>query len=182
MNMSQEEFSSRIYDVIVDKVFLSNISGMPVTVVRKLPEQIKPGKVLFDGMMLYDGIEGIEDDIQQMHSFTKDGDIVNLEDYYTDNGAFDDDGWDRFIPALNNLMTREEYKSRIVEDFLDLNPYTVEDMLSVCNPEKNEVVDIKAPIIVDNESVITDTYFMDGFFHIVTKRIPPSPVSDDEDK
>ena len=109
MNMSQEEFSSRIYDVIVDKVFLSNISGMPVTVVRKLPEQIKPGKVLFDGIMLYDGVEGIEDDIQQMHSYTKDGDIVNLEDYYTDNGAFDDDGWDRFLAALERLMTVDEF-------------------------------------------------------------------------
>lgn len=181
MNMSQEEFKSKIYDVIKDKAFISNGSGVLVDVVKKLPEQIEEGKVLFDGIMLFDGIEGIEDDIQQMHSYTKDGDIVNLEDYYTDNGAFDDDGWDRFILALNNLMTREEYKSRIVGDFLDLNPYTVEDMLSVCNPEKNEVIDIKAPIIVDNESVITDTYFMDGFFHIVTKRIPPSPVSDKED-
>ena len=181
MNMSQEEFKRKIYDVIKDKAFISNGSGVLVDVVKKLPEQIEEGKVLFDGLMLFDGIEGIEDDIQQMHSYTKDGDIVNLEDYYTDNGAFDDDGWDRFISALNNLMTREEYTSLIVGDFLDLNPYTVEDMLSVCNPEKNEVIDIKAPIIVDNESVITDTYFMDGFFHIVTKRIPPSPVSDEED-
>lgn len=182
MNMSQEEFTSIIYDVIKDKAFISNGSGVLADVVKKLPEQIEEGKVLFDGMMLFDGIEVIEDDIQQMHSYTKDGDIVNLENYYTENGAFDDDGWGRFIPALNNLMTREEYKSRIAGDFLDLNPYTVEDMLSVCNPEKNEVIDIKAPIIVDNESVITDTYFMDGFFHIVTKRIPTSPVSDDEDK
>ena len=109
MNFSQEEFSSRIYDHIRDKIFLSNISGMPVTVVKKLPEQIKPGKVLFDGIMLFDGIEGIEDDIQQMHSYTKDGDIVNLEDYYTDNGAFDDDGWDRFLAALERLMTIDEF-------------------------------------------------------------------------
>lgn len=182
MIITQEEFKKRIHEIIQDKIFFSNISGNPVEVVEKLPEEIVPGRVLFDGLNLFDGIEGIEDDIQQMHSFTKDGVVVNLEDYYTDNGAFDDEGWDRFILALNNLMTLEEYKSRIVGDFLDLNPYTVEDMLSVCNPEKNEVIDIKAPIIVDNESVITDTYFMDGFFHIVTKRIPTSPVSDDEDK
>ena len=52
-----------------------------------------------------------------MHSYTKDGVIVNLEDYYTDNGAFEDDGWDRFIEALGHLITGEEYRifSRLPE-------------------------------------------------------------------
>ena len=104
-----EEFNRRIYGVIKDRIFLSNISGMPATVVEKLPEEIVGGEVLFDGMMLYDGIEGIEDDIQQMNSVTKDGERVNLEDYYTDNGAFDDNGLDRFIAALECLMTIDEF-------------------------------------------------------------------------
>ena len=105
-----EEFNRRIHNVIKDKIFLSNISGMPATVVEKLPEEIVEGEVLFDGMMLYDGIEGIEDDIQQMNSVTKDGERVNLEDYYTDNGAFDEDGMNRFIAALERLMTIDELK------------------------------------------------------------------------
>lgn len=109
MNNTQEEFTSKIYDVIKDKIFLSNISGLPVNVVRKLPEQIKPGKVLFDGIMLFDGIEGIEDDIQQMTTFTKDRVMVNVEDYYTENGAFEDDGWERFTAALERLMTTKEF-------------------------------------------------------------------------
>ncbi|MCR5003616.1 MAG: hypothetical protein K5984_04530 [Bacteroidales bacterium] len=104
-----EEFNRRIYGVIQDRIFLSNISGMPATVVEKLPDEIVEGEVLFDGMMLYDGVEGIEDDIQQMNSITKDGERVNLEDYYTDNGAFDDDGLDRFIAALERLMTFDEF-------------------------------------------------------------------------
>ena len=104
-----EEFNRRIYDVIKDRIFLSNFSGMPATVVEKLPEEIVESEVLFDGMMLYDGIEGIEDDIQQMNSVTKDGERVNLEDYYTDNGDFDDDGMDRFITALERLMTIDEF-------------------------------------------------------------------------
>lgn len=103
-----EEFNRRIYGVIKDRIFLSNISGMPATVVEKLPEEIVEGEVLFDGMMLYNGVEGIEDDIQQMNSVTKDGERVNLEDYYTDNGAFDDDGLDRFIAALERLMTIDD--------------------------------------------------------------------------
>ena len=109
MNITQEKFSKRIHEIIQDKIFFSNISNNPVEVVEKLPEDIVPGRVLFDGLMLFDGIEGIEDDIQQMHSFTKDGDIVNLEDYYTDNGAFEDDGWDRFLAALERLMTVDEF-------------------------------------------------------------------------
>ena len=109
MIISQEEFNSKIYDVIKDKAFISNGSGVLVDVVKKLPEQIVEGKVLFDGIMLFDGFEGIEDDIQQMHSYTKDGDIVNLEDYYTDNGAFEDDGWDSFLEGLERLMTLKEF-------------------------------------------------------------------------
>ena len=109
MNKTQEEFTKAVYETIKDKVFFSNISEEIADVVEKLPEEIVPGKVLFDGMMLFDGIEGIEDDIQQMHSFTKEGERVNLEDYYTDNGAFDDGGWDRFIDALDRLMTLDEF-------------------------------------------------------------------------
>ena len=130
--MSQEEFKSKIYDVIKDKAFISNGSGVLVDVVKKLPEQIVEGKVLFDGIMLFDGEEGIEDDIQQMHSFTKDGDIVNLEDYYTDNGAFEDDGWDRFVAALERLMTVDEFIQYIdtVGDGTDLpeNPEDYKDL------------------------------------------------------
>ena len=56
-----EEFNRRIHNVIKDKIFLSKISGMPATVVEKLPEEIVEGEVLFDGMMLYDsGVRGEE--------------------------------------------------------------------------------------------------------------------------
>ena len=107
--MEQSKFKQRICETIKDRVFFSNFNGEMAEVVNELPEQIADGKVLFDGMTLYDGIEGVEDDIQQMHSYTKDGYVVNLEDYFTENGAFEDDGEDRFLAALGNLMTREEY-------------------------------------------------------------------------
>ena len=47
--------------------------------------------------------------VQQMNSVTKNGERENLEDYYTDNGAFDDDGMDRFIAALERFMTIDEF-------------------------------------------------------------------------
>lgn len=111
MTKTREEFTKAVYATIKDKALFSNISEEIVEVVEELPKEIVPGEVLFDGLILFDGVKGIEDDIQQMHSITKKGEIVNLEDYYADNGAFDDDGWDRFINALGNLMTVEEYKS-----------------------------------------------------------------------
>lgn len=128
MNITQEEFRKRIHEIIQNKIFFSNISGNPVEVVEKLPEEIVPGKVLFDGLNLFDGIEGIEDDIQQMHSFTKDGVVANLEDYYTDNGAFEDDGWDSFMEGLERLMTLDEFiqfskKGADGEDF----PYLIDE-------------------------------------------------------
>ena len=128
MNITQEEFSKRIHEIIQDKIFFSNISGNTVEVVEKLPEEIVPGKVLFDGLNLFDGIEGIEDDIQQMHSFTKDGVVVNLEDYYTDSGAFEEDGWESFLAALERLMTLDEFiqfskKGADGEDF----PYPIDE-------------------------------------------------------
>lgn len=112
----KDNHKSKIYNAIKDKVLISNISHHLVDVVRKLPEEIEDGKVLFDGLMLFDGIDGIEDDIQQMTSYTKDRKIVNLEDYYTENGAFEDDGKERFIAALKNLMTLKDYKSWIFRD------------------------------------------------------------------
>lgn len=128
MTQTQEEFTKTVYETIKDKVFFSNISKEIADVVEKLPAAILPGKVLFDGLNLFDGIEGIEDDIQQMTSYTKDGCIVNLEDYYTDSGAFDDDGWDRFMVALGRLMTVNEFSQ-----YLDKNgngsdlPYPIDE-------------------------------------------------------
>lgn len=106
-----EGFEQRIYPIIRDKIFFSRISGQRAEVLEQLPETIVPGKVLFDGIMLYDGIEGIEDDIQQVVSVTKESVGRNMEDYYQENGAFNDDEeiFSCFIEALGNLMTPEEY-------------------------------------------------------------------------
>ena len=109
MNISQDEFRGRIYEVIKDKVFISNISGQMVDVVEKLPDHIVDEEVLFDGFTLYDGIEGVEDNVQHITSFTKDRVMVNVEDYYTENGAFEDDEIDRFRTALERLMTVKEF-------------------------------------------------------------------------
>lgn len=104
--MSQE---NSIFEVIKDKVFFSRISGAMAEVVEKIPDQPQKGKVYFDGITLIDCIDELEDDIQQMTTITQYGHIVNLEDYYHENGAFDKEGNDRFFAALDELMTKQEY-------------------------------------------------------------------------
>ena len=106
-------YKQLIYSIIKDKIFLSNGSSCMATVVKKLPKEVVPGLVLFDGLELHDGLVGVEDDIQQMNSFTKDGERVNLEDYYTENGAFEKGGLSLFIAALERLMTVDEFIERV---------------------------------------------------------------------
>lgn len=115
--MSQEELKARVYGVIKDKVFISNISGQMVDVVEKLPDHIVDEEVLFDGFILYDGIEGVEDGVRHLTSFTKDRVMVNMEDYYWENGVFEDNEIERFIAALENLMTAKDFL-----EFLKIKP------------------------------------------------------------
>ena len=109
MNISQDEFRGRTYEVIKDKVFISNISGQMVDVVEKLPDHIVDEEVLFDGFTLYDGIEGVDDGVRHITSFTKDRVMVNVEDYYEENGVLEDDESERFVAALEQLMTIKEF-------------------------------------------------------------------------
>lgn len=117
MNMPQEELKARVYGVIKGKVFISNISGQMVDVVEKLPDHIVDEEVLFDGFTLYDGIEGVDDGVRHITSFTKDRVMVNVEDYYEENGVFEDNENERFIAALENLMTSKEFLA-----FLKIKP------------------------------------------------------------
>ena len=107
--MPQEELKARVYGVIKDKVFISNISGQMVDVVEKLPDHIVDEEVLFDGFTLYDGIEGVDDGVRHLTSFTKDRVMVNVEDYYEENGVLEEDKTERFIAALGQLMTVKEF-------------------------------------------------------------------------
>ena len=117
MNIPQEELKARVYGVIKDKVFISNISGQMVDVVEKMPDHIVDEEVLFDGFIVYDGFEGVEDGIRHITSFTKDRVMVNVEDYYEENGVFEDNENERFIAALENLMTAKEFL-----EFLKIKP------------------------------------------------------------
>lgn len=106
--MENDNSVARIFDVIKDKVFFSCFSGEMATVIEEIPESRERGKVYFDGMTLVDGKEDVEDDIQKVYGYTKNGSKVNMEDYYSESGAYDEDNTS-FIEALDELMNHEEY-------------------------------------------------------------------------
>ena len=69
-------------------------------------------------MTLIDNAEDVEDDISQVFSITKDREQVNLQDYYSENGAFDEDSEDQFLGAVKNLMDKEDYDSESFDEDL----------------------------------------------------------------
>lgn len=109
--MAQDNSKQSLFEIIKDKVFFSRFNDEMAVVVENIPDECEDGKVYFNGMTLVDGIENCEDDIQQVYSITKQGKKVNLEDYYSENGAYAKTGEKRFIEALDNLMTRELYEA-----------------------------------------------------------------------
>lgn len=111
--MAKDDSKQSLYDIIKDKVFFSRFNDEMAIVVEKFPDVCEDGKVYFNGMTLVDGIEDCEDDIQQVYSITREGKKVNLEDYYSANGAYSKTREKQFMKALGNLMTRELYEAYI---------------------------------------------------------------------
>lgn len=99
--MKEDRSETSIFDVIKDKVFFSCFSNEMAIVVDEIPEEREGGKVYFDGMTLIDDVEDVEDDIQQVYSYTEYGKKVNLEDYYQENGVFNEDR-SRLIEAIGD--------------------------------------------------------------------------------
>ena len=85
------------------KQVYSRFSSELVTFVESLND-IAPDDngVYSDGINLLDGVENVEDDIQQMYFILKDGSAVCCEDFYADHGAYDNDS--NFIEDIKNLV------------------------------------------------------------------------------
>ena len=86
------------------KRIYSRFSGHIIKFVDEITEDMwKDDKGVYsDGMTLCDGIENVEDDIQQMYCIMKDGSCYNMEDFYSDFGAYEDG--DEFYNNVNELI------------------------------------------------------------------------------
>ena len=113
--------NKEVIEEMKKKIFFSCFSGNQaifVNSVEELTEEQRNDKTkaFFDGMTLID--KDVEDDISQVFSITKDREQVNLQDYYSENGAFDEDSEDQFLGAVKNLMDKEDYDSESFDEDL----------------------------------------------------------------
>lgn len=155
--MAKEDSKQSLYDIIKDKVFFSRFNDEMAIVVEKFPDVCEDGKVYFNGMTLVDGIEDCEDDIQQVYSITREGKKVNLEDYYSANGAYSETGEERFMEALDNLMTREEYEqyhAKLIASTEILVKTFFNGETENCTIQDNGTVDVAGNVLVDASKLI----------------------------
>lgn len=99
----------KIYDAIKDKIFFSRLSDAEVVVVESIKDAPKDDrKAYFDGVFLRDNVAGLEDDIQQLTSISKEGEIINIETFYEEKGAYDPDS--DFLATIEGaLMNKKDY-------------------------------------------------------------------------
>jgi len=87
--------------ILSTKDIRSNFSDETVTFVSPLPEDAKTG-VYSDGVNLLDLTAGFEDDISQMHGILRSGEPINMQDFYSWFGAWEDR--ERFEKMLSTLL------------------------------------------------------------------------------
>jgi len=81
--------SGDAFGILGTRDIRSNLSDEIVTFVSPLPEGATTG-VYSDGVNLLDLTAGIEDDISQMHGILRSGEPVNMQDFYSWFGAWEE--------------------------------------------------------------------------------------------
>lgn len=66
-------------------------------------------------MTLIDCEQDVKNDISQVYSITEDKEHVNLQDYYEENDAFDEDSG-QFLRTIKKLMNREDFYRKDEDD------------------------------------------------------------------
>ena len=101
--------SGDAFGLLSAKDIRSNFSGEIVTFVSPLPEDAKTG-VYSDGVNLLDLVAGFEDDISQMHGILRSGEPINMQDFYSWFGAWEDGN--RFEKMLSVLLKNRDTAER----------------------------------------------------------------------
>ena len=105
------------------KVFISRFSNAEVVFVDSIeeltPEQLNDKtKAYFDGMSLLDNKADIQDNISSVVSITNHGRYVNLQDYYSRHGAYEENS-NKFLEAIKQLKDKEISNTNYIEDIQD---------------------------------------------------------------
>ena len=131
--------NNEIMEEMKKKVFYSRFSGTEcifVDSIDNLSEQQLNDKTAcyFDGMNLIDNVKGFQDDISQVYSITNRGRYVNLQDYYSRHGAYEEKS-DKFLEAIKKLKDKESITSasNYIEDIQD------EEVIKLLNDSIDEL-------------------------------------------
>jgi hypothetical protein len=108
--MKEKDHSKELLNVLTRKEIYSVESNEPVVFVNDIHnESLSKDNVYSDGLNMIDYIADFEDDISMMYCILKNGGICNMEDFYSDNVAFDD--FDTFFKNVKELIAdRDNYE------------------------------------------------------------------------
>lgn len=113
--------ANEVIEEMKKKVFFSRFSNAEVIFVDSIEELTEEQladktKAYFDGMSLLDTKAEVQDDISSVVSITNRGRYVNLQDYYSRHGAYEENS-DKFLEAIKKLKDKEI--SNTIEDIQD---------------------------------------------------------------
>ena len=108
--MKEKDHSKELLNVLTRNEIYSVESNESVVFVDDVyDETLTNNKVYSDGLNMIDYIADFEDDISMMYCILKNGGICNMEDFYSDNVAFDD--FDTFFKNVKDLIAdRDNYE------------------------------------------------------------------------
>lgn len=111
--MTVEKINDAIKNELKKKKLFSEVSETELIFVENCQELTEEQlgdntKAWFDGETIIDNVEEIEDGIQQVFSYTKEGNCVNLELYFLNNGGRENDT-EKLLQAIRKLEDKEEF-------------------------------------------------------------------------
>lgn len=144
--------ANEIIEEMKKKVFISRFSDAEVIFVDSIEELTEEQladktKAYFDGMSLLDTKAEVQDDISSVVSITNRGRYVNLQDYYSRHGAYEENS-NKFLEAIKKLKDKEI--SNTIEDIQD------EAVIKVLNKSIDELnLSLRASNCLKNLRCIT---------------------------
>ena len=146
--------ANEIIEEMKKKVFFSRFSNAEVVFVDSIEELTEEQladktKAYFDGNFLLDNKADVQDDISSVVSITNRGRYVNLQDYYSKHGAYEENS-DKFLEAIKKLKDKEISNTNYIEDIHD------EAVIKVLNKSIDELnLSLRASNCLKNANIHT---------------------------
>ena len=146
--------ANEVIEEMKKKVFFSRFSNAEVVFVDSIEELTEEQladktKAYFDGNFLLDNKTDVQDDISSVVSITNRGRYVNLQDYYSKHGAYEENS-DKFLEAIKKLKDKEISNTNYIEDIHD------EAVIKVLNKSIDELnLSLRASNCLKNANIHT---------------------------